>query len=47
MTILAKSSSRELEDAWQEVPERPEYRHLHKPQTGSIMLRARAGGGVS
>lgn len=44
MSILAKSSSRELEDAWQGVPERPEYRHLHKPETGSIMVRARAGG---
>jgi alpha-D-ribose 1-methylphosphonate 5-triphosphate synthase subunit PhnG len=44
MSILAKSSSLELEDAWQEAPERPEYRHLHKPETGSIMVRAIAGG---
>ena len=44
ISILAKSSSLELEDAWQEVPEKPEYRHLHKPETGSIMVRGRAGG---
>ena len=44
MSILSKSSSQELEDAWQVVPERPKYRHLHKPETGSIMVRARAGG---
>lgn len=44
ISILAKSSSQELEDAWQEVLERPEYRHLHKPETGSIMVRGRAGG---
>jgi len=44
MSILAKSSSQELEDAWQGMSERPEYRHLHKPETGSIMVRGRAGG---
>jgi len=44
MSVLARSSSQELEDAWQEMPERPEYRHLHKPETGSIMVRGRAGG---
>jgi len=44
MSILAKSSSRELEDAWQEISEKPIYRHLHKPETGSIMVRGRAGG---
>ena len=44
MSVLAKSSSQELEDAWQEMPEMPEYRHLHKPETGSIMVRGRAGG---
>ena len=44
MSVLAKSSSQELEDAWQEMPEKPDYRHLHKPETGSIMVRGRAGG---
>ncbi len=44
MSILAKSSSRELEDAWQEISEKPVYRHLHKPETGSVMVRGRAGG---
>ena len=44
MSILAKSSSRELEDAWQEMSEKPIYRNLHKPETGSIMVRGRAGG---
>lgn len=44
MSVLSKSLSQELEDAWQEVSERPEYRHLHKPETGSIMIRGRAGG---
>jgi alpha-D-ribose 1-methylphosphonate 5-triphosphate synthase subunit PhnG len=44
MRTLAKSSSRELEDAWQEISEKPIYRHLHKPETGSIMVRGRAGG---
>ncbi|MEA3437454.1 MAG: phosphonate C-P lyase system protein PhnG [Thermodesulfobacteriota bacterium] len=44
MSILAKSSSQELEDAWQELSEKPIYRHLHKSETGSIMVRGRAGG---
>ena len=44
MSVLAKSSSRKLEDAWQGISEKPVYRHLHKPETGSIMVRGRAGG---
>lgn len=44
MSILAKSSLQELEDAWQGMSEKPIYRHLHKPETGSIMVRGRAGG---
>ena len=44
MSVLAKSSSQELEDAWQGISEKPIYRHLHKPETGSIMVRGRAGG---
>jgi len=44
MSVLAKSSSRELEDAWQGLAEKPIYRHLHKPETGSMMVRGRAGG---
>ena len=44
MSILAKSSSRELEDAWQEMLEKPKYKHLQKPETGGIMVRGRAGG---
>jgi alpha-D-ribose 1-methylphosphonate 5-triphosphate synthase subunit PhnG len=44
MSILAKASLQDLEDAWQEMSEKPLYRHLHKPETGSIMVRARAGG---
>lgn len=44
MSVLAKSSSQELEDAWLELSEKPIYRHLHKPESGSIMVRGRAGG---
>ena len=44
MSVLAKSSSQKLEDAWQGISEKPDYRHLHKPETGSIMVRGRAGG---
>jgi alpha-D-ribose 1-methylphosphonate 5-triphosphate synthase subunit PhnG len=42
--VLSKSSCRELEDAWQEISEKPDYQHLRKPETGIIMARARAGG---
>ncbi|MDY6792764.1 MAG: phosphonate C-P lyase system protein PhnG [Thermodesulfobacteriota bacterium] len=44
MSVLAKSSSSELENVWQKLSEKPIYRHLHKPETGSMMVRGRAGG---
>ncbi len=44
MGILAGSLTKNLENSWQKMPEKPEYKHLHKPETGSIMVRGRAGG---
>lgn len=44
MGVLSKSSCQELEGAWQGISEKPDYQHLRKPETGIIMVRARAGG---
>jgi len=44
MAILAKALPEELEKAWRSLREKSKYRFLRPPETGLVMLRARAGG---
>ncbi len=44
LKILAKSKVNQLESAWQNVLEKPEYRYLRRPETGMVMVQARTGG---
>ncbi len=44
MGLLSRASPATLEQAWQAVTERPRYRFLRLPETGLVMVRARAGG---
>lgn len=44
MSVLAKARLSELEDAWEEMPEKPGFAWLRAPQSGMVMLRARSGG---
>lgn len=44
MAVLARSTIRELEAAWLGLASPPSYTWLRRPETGLVMLRARAGG---
>lgn len=44
MGVLAKARLDELEAAFASVPEKPAYTWLRPPETGLVMVRARAGG---
>ena len=44
MSVLAQASGEEIEQAWQALPARPEYRVVRRPEVGLVMVRARAGG---
>ena len=44
MAVLAKSSIEDLENAWTLLRDRPTFRLLRPPETGLVMVRARAGG---
>jgi len=44
MAILAKTSTEDLEKAWAGVRDQPAFRFLRPPETGLVMVRARAGG---
>lgn len=44
MSVLAKARLAELESAWDEMPEKPDFAWLRAPQSGMVMLRARSGG---
>ena len=44
MAILTKTSTEDLEKAWAGVQDRPAFRFLRPPETGLVMVRARAGG---
>ena len=44
MAILAKASTEDLEKAWAAIRDRPGFRFLRSPETGLVMVRARAGG---
>jgi len=44
MSVLAKADGTDLEKAWQSLPTKPDYDFLRAPETGLVMVRARAGG---
>ncbi len=44
MSVLARADLSDLESYWQNLSDRPEYRHLRKPEIGMAMVRGRAGG---
>jgi len=44
MAILAKASPEALEKAWSAIGDRPGFLFLRPPETGLVMVRARAGG---
>ena len=44
MSVLAQATGTEIEQAWEALPERPDYRVVRKPEVGLVMVRARAGG---
>lgn len=44
MSVLAQASASDVEHAWQLLEDRPMYRILRGPETGSVMVRGRAGG---
>lgn len=44
MSVLAKSDPEDLVRAWEELPQKPKWRWLRRPETGLVMVRGRAGG---
>ncbi|WP_299399894.1 phosphonate C-P lyase system protein PhnG [Pelagibius sp.] len=44
MSVLAKAQLSELEQAWDQVEERPAFQWLRPPEIGMVMVRARSGG---
>lgn len=44
MAVLAQARPEDLEEAWRSFREKPKYRFLRPPETGLVMVRARAGG---
>lgn len=44
LAILARTEAAALQAAWDGLAQKPRYRHLKAPETGLVMVRARAGG---
>lgn len=44
MNVCAKSGLGELEKAWEALSQQPRYKFLRQPETGTILVRGRAGG---
>lgn len=44
MSVLAKADGDALRAAWNALPDKPGYRMLRPPETGLVMVQARAGG---
>ncbi len=44
MSILSKADPRQLQKIWENTDAKPDFIHLRQPETGLIMVRARAGG---
>lgn len=45
MGVLSRAERPELERAWDQVADKPDYSLLRPPQTGLAMVRGRVGGG--
>ena len=43
LSVLAQSSPETLNEAWQQLADKPEYKFLRKPEVGMILVRGRAG----
>ena len=43
MEVMARAEELELEKVWDLVPDKPAYIVLRKPETGLVMVQARAG----
>lgn len=44
ISVLAKATLGELEAAWQDLADKPDYDWLRRPEVGMVMVRARTGG---
>ena len=44
MAVLAKSCCQELKEKWEMLDDIPKYHFLKEPETGLVMVQARAGG---
>ena len=44
MAVLARAQLSELEAAWENTTDKPQYNLLRAPESGMVMVRARAGG---
>lgn len=44
MAVLARSSTEDLEEAWQNLERKPRYHFLRSAETGLAMVQARMGG---
>ena len=44
MSVLAKAKPETIESLWDTVPDKPHWTFLRAPETGMVMVRARAGG---
>jgi alpha-D-ribose 1-methylphosphonate 5-triphosphate synthase subunit PhnG len=44
MGVLAKANAQTIETLWESVPDKPDWTCIRPPETGMVMVRARAGG---
>lgn len=44
MSVLAKAKADDLQALWRSYPDKPAWQRLRQPETGMVMVRARAGG---
>ncbi|MEO1161400.1 MAG: phosphonate C-P lyase system protein PhnG, partial [Pseudomonadota bacterium] len=44
MAVLAKAPARLLDELWSAFDGKPQFSSLREPETGLVMVRARAGG---
>ena len=44
MAVLARAPAHLLDELWSEFAGKPEFKPLREPETGLVMVRARAGG---
>jgi len=44
MAVLAKARAAEVEQAWERLPEKPDFTFLRRPESGLVMVRGRIGG---